>query len=173
MLLLVPAAGSVLLLTLLVAANASEVLIAAQDHPVGAVQVAIGLILGTLLFVVPAAVLAFRFGRDRTVTISRSQVTIVDKSPFGRSECTERLDAFDGIVHVVRTSISAVRHELLLVQRDTGRHVVFMVADRISRDSIDQAVRLLCLPEISASELLDFSLRMPRPLVSGAPVPAI
>ncbi len=173
LLLLVPAAGSVLVLAMLVATNASDVMIAAQDHPVGAVQVALGILFWTLLFVLPAIVLACRFGRDRTVSISRTHVTIQVRSPFGNSEVVERLETYDGLVHVVRTSISAVRHELLLVQRETGRRVVFHVADRIGRETIDQAGRLLGLPEISAADLINLNLRLPRPFEAAAPVPAI
>ena len=173
MMLLVPAAGSVLVPAVLVAANASDVIIAAQDHPIGAMQVALGFVFWTLLFVVPAVVLACRFGRDRTVAISRTHVTIRDRSPFGNSEVVERLDVYDGLVHVVRTSISAVRHELFLVQRETGRRVVFHVADRIGRETIDQAVRVLGLPEISAADLVNLNLRLPRPFEVSPPVPAV
>jgi hypothetical protein len=155
--LLVPVVGSVLIPAILLAVHARDVAAAASENPGAAAQAIVGLLLWVGLFVVPVIRIASRFGCDRTVLMCGANVTVYDVSPFGVSEVVYWQSSFAGIVHVVRTSLSGVRHELLLVQKETGRQIVFHAADTLGQQAVDDVCRALGLPEIPAAQLLSFS----------------
>lgn len=151
---LVPAAGSVLVPVGLVAAHAGDVYGAAFDNPMALAQLGAGVLIWCLLFCWPVAVLVRRFGRERTTLVTERSVVVTDRALFGTTTRTYRLTDFDGLTHFVRTSLGGVRHELALIEAETGRAVVFMTADRIGRDTVDAAVRQFGRPEITAAAVV-------------------
>ena len=58
----------------------------------------------------------------------------------------------------IRTSVSGLRHELLLVDFATRTRTVIHVADRIGRETVEDASRLLGMPEIAARDAIDLAL---------------
>lgn len=162
---LVPVAGSVLVPVGLVAAHASDVYGAARDNPLALAQLGAGIVIWCLMFCWPVAVLVRRFGRIRTTLVTDRTVVVTDRSVFGTTTRSYRLADFDGLAHFVRTSLGGVRHDLALVEPAGGRTVVFMSADRIARETVDTAARLLGLPEITAAEVV---ARRLKPALRGA-----
>lgn len=149
-----PAACSVFVPIGLAATDAGAVLQAAQDHPLATLQVVVGLGLWTLLFVLPVARRLQSFGLSRAVTVADGLVIEEVRTLFGASRIERPLSAFAGIVHRVRTSIDGATQELALIEQGSGREVVFMQAQRISRETIEQVMRNLNLTEISAADLV-------------------
>ena len=142
----------------LIAANASEAALVVQGKPVAAVQLVLALAIWTILFVWPTARVVRRFGSRRVVVVDRETVTVADDGLFQHRTVSRPLADFSGICHVVRTTLSGVRHELMLVDPVGRGHVVFHAEDRVGPETIARATALLGLPEIPARAVL----RLPR-----------
>lgn len=158
LLLILPALVGVLVPLGIVAANAADVAQVAQARPLAAVQLSLAAILWMALFGLPAFGLVRRFGSLRTVHVDEAFVAISETGPCLRRGSTRPLSDFVGICHVIRTSLSGTRHELLLVDARRRDHVVFHAADTIAAETIMSASANLGLPEIHARELM----RWPR-----------
>ena len=112
-----------------------------------------GLIAWVALFLVPAKRIIQRFGNRRRVTIVHERVTVADDSLFGARHWSAPLAEFRGIAHHVRSTLSGVRHELILVHPSRGRSVVLHSAHAIGQPTIDRATALFRLQQIPAHEL--------------------
>ncbi len=124
-----------------------------SDNPVSALQIAAGFIAWAALFVWPLKRIIGRMGARRLVAIDGQMVAVADSSPFGSGNWSEPLDAYRGIAHHIRASLSGNRHELILVHADPAKNVVVAIADRITQTTIDRAKALLQLSEVPAKEL--------------------
>jgi hypothetical protein len=156
LMLLGPALGILALLIGLLAALAAEPATALgiiAEKPFAGVQLALGVALWTALFVAPLKGLVQRFGIRRKVRISESAVAVAEIGLFGSKIWSARLSEFRGIAHVVRASLSGLRHELILVHRERGRCLVLYADDRLAQGVIDRAAALLRLPQIPPQDL--------------------
>ncbi len=170
LLLLVPAVLMVLVPVGLLAAFAAPALWAAAEHPVAAAQVILGLGVWTLLFVVPAKRIVQRFGAGREVRIEQGVVAVRERGLFGSRSWTAPLSDFRGIAHHVRSTLSGVRHELVLVHGDRAKSVLLHAGDPLSQASIDGAAALLGLPHVPAGTLYRFGA---APRSAATPMPAL
>lgn len=170
--LLLPVAGSVLVPFCMIALAGPDLLTLALENPLAMAQLGVGALLWIGLFVVPVSIFARRHGIARTVEVTASKVTVTEASPLGRQTRVVPLRQYDGLVHVVRTSVSGLRHELLLVEFETRTRITIHVADKIGRDTIEQASRLLGLPIIAAGDAIDMTLARGRTAQSPAVEPA-
>jgi hypothetical protein len=152
--LIFPALIGVFLPLGMVAAHAAEVASVAQSRPMAAAQLAFAGMLWMALFGLPAMSLVRRYGSHRTVHVDETFVAISETGPFLRHGRTRPLSDFSGIAHVVRTSLSGTRHDLLLVDAQRGRHVVFYSDTTIPAETIMSASANLGLPEIPARDLV-------------------
>ena len=156
---LIPALALALVpLTLLASAGAETVSVAAEQ-PIATLSLSIGLMLCMLLAVVPTARLIRRLGYSRVTTISDGVVIVAEQSWFGARTTKTPLRQFDGIAHLVRTSLSGTWHELQLIERQTGQRVACHRADRLTRETIDSIARQLGLPIIEATDVVQLSWR--------------
>lgn len=154
LLLLIPVLCLVIVPVALVLAFATgEVREAAIQHPLGASILGAGLVLWVALFLVPAKRIVQRFGNRRRVTIVSERVTVADKNLFGSKHWSVPLADYRGVTHHIRSTLSGVRHELILVHRMRNRSVLLHSADAIAQSTIDQATALFRLQQISAHEL--------------------
>lgn len=126
----------------------------AAEHPFEAALTGAGLTLFTMMFGLPLHRAARMLGLRRSVLIDAGRVTVEEQTPFGRRAWTLPLADYEGIAHVVRTSLSASRHELVLVHRDRRHQVLLAVADRMSEADVSKAAQLLGLAVISAEHVL-------------------
>lgn len=126
----------------------------AAEHPVEAALTGAGLALFTLLFGLPLNSAVRALGLRRRVLIDAGHVTVEEQTPFGCRIWTLPLSDYDGIAHVVRTSLSQARHELVLVHPCRRHQVLLAVADRMSEADVAGAAHLLGLAVVSAEHVL-------------------
>lgn len=160
--LLVPALVGLVLPVWFLAVFAVPALWIAAENPGAALQVLGGLAVWTGLFVVPAMRLLERFRTSRTVSIGTAMVSVRERRLVGERSWMVPLLQFTGVTHIIRTSLSGLHHELILVHNEPRRCIVLHRADRISQTTIDRAAQLLSLPQVPASELYRFAQRWPR-----------
>jgi hypothetical protein len=153
LMLLVPALLVVLVPTGLLVAYASSSLGVAADHPGAAAQVLVGIGLWTVLFVLPAKRIVQRFGTVRRIQVDTGAVTVGERGLFGSRRWSAPLSEYIGITRHLRSTLSGLRHELILVHREPRKSVLLHSGDLTSPPTIEQTTRLLGLPEIQAHEL--------------------
>ena len=154
LLLLVPVLSMVIVpVGLVLAFAAPEVREATAHHPLAAAILSAGLIAWVALFLVPAKRIIQRFGNRRRVTIAQERVTVADDSLFGARHWSAPLAEFRGVAHHIRSTLSGVRHELILVHPSRNRSVLLHSAHAIAQPTIDRATALLRLQQIPAHEL--------------------
>jgi hypothetical protein len=160
LLLLIPVIGLVIVPVGLVLVFATgEVQEAVVHHPLAAAGLVAGLATWAALFLVPAKRIIQRFGNRRRVTIARERVTVADESLFGSRLWSAPLADFRGVAHHVRSTLSGVRHELILVHPTRDRSVLLHSADVIAQSTIDRATALLSLQQVPAHELYRLTQR--------------
>jgi hypothetical protein len=169
--LLVPALLVGLVPTALLVAFASSSLGVAADHPGAAAQVLLGIGLWTVLFVLPAKRIVQRFGIVRRIHIDTDAITVNERGLFGARKWQAPLSEYSGIARHLRSTLSGLRHELILVHREPRKSVLLHSADLASPPTIDQAKRLLGLPEIQPREL--YKRRTFHRPVAAAPGPIV
>jgi hypothetical protein len=165
LLLLVPAVLTMLVPVGLLAAFAAPALWTATENPVAATQVVVGLVIWTVLFVVPAKRLVQRFGTAREIRIEGGLVTVRESGAFRARVWNAPLSEYAGVAHHVRSTLSGVRHELILVHGKRAKSVLLHAGDKIPQSTIDCATVLFGLPHVPASELYRFGAR--RQIRSG------
>jgi hypothetical protein len=155
-LLLVPALAAVAVPLALLGAHAiaePAAFTLLTDHPVTALQIGLGLTLWCALFVWPLRLVLARAGTARVVDITADRVRVTDRGPLRSATWSEPLGCYRGVAHTVRTSLSGVRHGMILVHADPRRHVLLAVAPSMPQSLLTRAASLLRLPEIAARDL--------------------
>jgi hypothetical protein len=122
-------------------------------QPGDALLAGVGVALFCCLFGLPFSRAIKALVSQRTVTIEAGAVTVEDRGLFGLSTWTLPLSAYRGVAHVVRTSLSGARHELVLVHPSRSRRILLCTSDKLSETDLDQASRLLSLPLVPANDL--------------------
>jgi hypothetical protein len=123
------------------------------DHPMEAAQIALGLTLWCALFVWPLRLVLARAGAARVIDITADMVRVTDRGPLRSATWSEPLGDYRGVAHTVRTSLSGVRHEMILVHPDPRRHVLLAAAPAMPQSLLTRTASLLGLPEIPARDL--------------------
>ena len=130
------------------------------ERPGSVVQIVVGLMLWGILFGLPVRQLLKGLGRSRMVHIVDGMVHVTERSLAGHASWSEPLRNFKGLAHNVRTSVSAARHELILVHSNRELSVLVALADRFSSDDVMRIAAMLGQPEVPSSGLY----RMPSPI---------
>jgi hypothetical protein len=159
--LMFPAAIALLVPYLIIAerlANSEAFRAALNARPVAAFQVAVALAFWTILFAWPLKQLTESFARMRSVKIDAETVEVTDSGLMGHETWSAPLAEYSGIAHHVRTSLSGVRHELVLVHPDRALTVLLAIAPKFSQPQIDELCALLVCPEVPSKELYNFRL---------------
>lgn len=157
-------ASPILLITGHAVADPASTLGAIASRPLAAVQVVLAVLIIGALFLVPTLRRVGRAVVDRRVTIDNAVVHVTERRLAGTRYWTEPVAAYAGLAHVVRSSLSGTRHELVLAHRDPARTVTIHAADRISEAEVAAAVRLLQTRELPARDLLRF-----KTVLAGSP----
>lgn len=177
---MLPSAIALLMPFLLVAerlANSENFRSTLNARPGVAAQLVIGLAFWTLLFAWPLTRLAQSFARMRTVLIDADNIFVTDSGLLRHHSWQAPVRDFTGIAHNIRTSLSGVRHELVLVHPDRELSVLLAIAPRITQPEIDTMCALLLCPEVPSKELYNFrfpAITWPRLVrAAAAPQPAL
>lgn len=146
------------------------------NRPLLGVELLAGLIVLFGIFGWPLVHLAARGLERRRVTIDGGVVESQASGLFGSSSWNEPLAQYAGVSHRVRTSLSGVRHELVLVHRRPSRSVVVQCAPQISEGAVQAAARFFALAEIPSREAASlsplygyFRLSEPQPRLTPSP----
>jgi hypothetical protein len=139
------------------------------EHPVEALQIGLGLMLWCALFVWPLRLVLARAGTARVVDIAAGTVRVTDRGPLRSTTWAEPLGVYRGVAHCVRTSLSGVRHELILVHADARRHVLLAAAPAMPQSLLTRTASVLGLPEIAARDLYSGEYRIAPARVDDAP----
>ena len=143
-----PLFGGMFLLTS-EAMSKPEAVSRALAQPLATFQIIAGILMLSALLLVPARRLVAGIGHKGIVEIDGGMVKVAEKGLLSARQFRERLDAYRGVAHRVRTTVSGVHHELVLVHPDARRDVV------IALDGMDPAmtpatmIARLGLPEIT------------------------
>lgn len=89
------------------------------------------------------------------ISIGDGRVTARASGPMDKG-WNEPLADYMGLTHRVRSSLSGVRHELILVHRDPARCVLLHTAPRISEETMSRATEHFALAEIPSREAASF-----------------
>lgn len=127
------------------------------DRPLMGVQLGLGLIVLVWIFGWPLAYLTRGVLRRRLIRIENGLVSAKETGLFGGSGWTEPLAAYVGLTRRVRTSLSGVRQELVLVHERPSRSVILQSSPQISQDTADSMARLFALAEIPSREAASFT----------------
>lgn len=165
--LLVPAILLVLVLVSFIGLS-SDALAQVTEHPADALLAGFGVMLFACLFVLPFSRAIKALVSHRTVRIEAGTVTVEDHGLFGSSSWSLPLTAYRGVAHVVRTSLSGARHELVLVHPVRNRRILLCAADKLSETDLDQASRVLNLPLLPANDLYRWPSRPAKPMPMAA-----
>jgi hypothetical protein len=147
------------------------------DRPLVAIQLAAGLLVLLAIFGFPMAALARTTFTRRRILIDGAFVHATDSGISGTQSWVEPLGAYKGLARRVRSSLSGVRHELVLVHARPSRSVVLTSSAQISKDTVDFAARVFNLAEIPSREAASFRplhgfphLAEPRRQLDAAPL---
>lgn len=162
---LIPALAGLALPFSLIVAERTAVTAIVAANPLAALNLVIGLALWTALFGWPVTKLLARFGAQHSVRIAQGTVTVRERRLLGSSLASTPLNSYAGVVHMVRTTLSGVRHELVLVDAKARSKVVFYSAERIGPETVERAARALDLPVIAASDVVRFGRALSKPAV--------
>lgn len=130
------------------------------DKPAAALGLLSGFAVTAALIAHPLISALHRIGRRQTVEISTHSVTASETSPFGTTTWAEPLANYAGLAHHIRTSLSGVRHEIVLVHREPGRTVLLAEMPRLLQSELDTMAAALRLPIVPASTI--YSKPAPR-----------
>jgi hypothetical protein len=130
-----------------------DALAMAQHHPGAALQAMAGLGVCLALLALPALPIAKSLLLRQTIRIDENGVRVAERRFLRVRRWTTPLADFRGLTHVVRTTVSGQRHELVLLPRRQGRPLLLLAGETIAEDTVDGLARLLRLPAIPAGEL--------------------
>lgn len=129
------------------------------QRPRSAMQVALGLILWTVLLGLLLRRAAARLGRARIVEIEAGSVRVTERGLFGRQRWAAPLASYLGVAHHVRATLSGSRHEVILVHPVPRHSVLLRIAPQIAQAEIGAIASLLGQREISPRALYRFHRR--------------
>lgn len=144
------------------ALGASELRQAVVAAPWIGVELAIGLISLIGLVCWPLRLRVARLARRRDIVINRDHVVVTDHHAFGETPWSASMSEFAGVTHHVRSSLSGVRHELVLVHPERGRSLILRVSEQIPGRDLDAVRGLLLMPEVAALALYQSQRATPR-----------
>lgn len=127
------------------------------ERPLIGIKLLAALALLIWMFGWPLAHLALRGLERRRITIADGRVHSTAVGSFGTPSWSEPLARYAGVAHGVRTSLSEVRHELVLVHRQPSRSLVLKSAPEIPRETVAAVAQLFAVAEIPSREAASFT----------------
>lgn len=149
------------------AAGEPAALAVIADRPLSLLNLALGFALALALVAYPIRTVLDRIGRNRTVVLAPGRVVVTDRTLTGERTWSEPVTAFRGVAHHIRASLSAPRHEIVLVHADPARSILLHFAPKVQQHELEDAARELGLPIVPAR-----AIYRAEPPIVAAPVAA-
>jgi hypothetical protein len=130
-----------------------ETLTIALAHPMVTLQIVVGLLLLSALVLVPVRRLFARVGRASLIEIDDNVVHVRESGLLRTRVFSEPLDSYLGVSPRIRTTLSGIRHELVLVHADAGRDVVIVLDGSEQAGMLARVTQHLELPEIAVGDI--------------------
>lgn len=130
-----------------------EALNIAIARPMATLQIVAGLMLLSTLVLVPARRLVARARRGSLIEIDDRLVRVRETGYLAGRSFAEPIDAYRGVAHRIRTTLSGVQHELVLVHPDVRRDVVIALDSGRADPSPAHLMAAIGLPEIAAADI--------------------
>lgn len=134
----------------------------AAAHPAGTLQLAIALGVWVLLVCGPLRQMLIRARRSRMITIDRDHVSVTEQTLFGRSDWTLPLADYRGLACHLRTTLSGLTHELVLVHDNPANSLVLQAKDKLTDAEIEQWAGDLGLARADAASVYRLRRRSRR-----------
>ena len=115
-------------------------------HPVVAIELALALVFWVGLIVWPLRNILLALLSDRIVDIRDGEVKVVDRTAFSKTLWRMPLRAYEGVAVHLRSSLSGVRQEAVLVHPDRNRSIILMTGEHIGAQELEELRNLLSLP---------------------------
>ena len=122
-----------------------------SDRPFAASQIALAFAGWSLIFGIPLVSLSKRIGASRSITIDADTVRITDISWLRARHWSQPLASYRGLAQRVRTTLSGLEHEVVLVHPDPEMNVVLAQSPRGVHAALDELKTLLRVPEFSVT----------------------
>jgi hypothetical protein len=105
-------------------------------HPGTSAQLGLAFFFWCALFAWPIKRIVGQFGRSRSVEIEGGTVHVSDRSPLSTINWQLPISDYEGVAHRIRSSLSGVRHELVLEHSDERRSIVLAMQPRFAESEI-------------------------------------
>jgi hypothetical protein len=148
------AAGSLLLVFEAAYLPAARTLLA--QHPALGLEILAAITFWLYLLGLPVRRLFNRITLARTVQVTERTVTVNERGCFRAWTWSAPLSSYTGLAHHLRTSLSATRHELILVHPQKDRSVLISLAASMPQTEVDRVAEMLGQKEISSGALYRF-----------------
>ena len=144
-----------------------------SDRPFAASQIALAFAGWSLIFGIPLVSLSKRIGASRSITIDADTVRVTDTSWVRTRRWSQPLASYRGLEQRVRTTLSGLEHEVVLVHPDPAKNVVLAHSPRSVHAALDELQTVLGVAEVSAPipQLLPIAAAA-RPAVRNDVAPA-
>jgi hypothetical protein len=124
----------------------AELRAALAAHPIAAVELAAAFTFWAGLVCWPLRNIIIAMASDRIIDIRDGEVMVVDRTPFSTHGWRMPLTTYSGVTVHLRTSLSSVLREVVLVHPDPRRSVILATAEQIGKPEILELCRILGLP---------------------------
>ncbi len=115
-------------------------------NPIAAVELAIALVFWAALVCWPLRNIVIAMASDRIIDIRNGDVMVVDRTPFSTLGWRMPLSTYAGVSVKIRTSLSSVVRDVILVHPDASRSVTLATAEQVGQGEILELCRILGLP---------------------------
>jgi hypothetical protein len=130
-----------------------EALNLALARPMATLQIVAGLLLLATLMLIPVRRLVAHVGRSSLIEIDGRIVRVRETGLRADRSFAEPLAAYEGAAHRIRTTLSGIQHEVILVHPDARRDVVIALDAVYPSMTAAAMMARLDLPEIALAEI--------------------
>lgn len=131
-------------------------------HPMIAIELALALVFWVGLIAWPLRDILLALLSDRVVDIRDGEVKVMDCRDFSKTLWSMPLATFEGVAVHVRTTLSGVRQEAVLVHPNRNRSIILMTAEHIGVREVEDLCNLLSLPSAPAERRYGFRDQVSR-----------
>lgn len=115
-------------------------------NPIAALELAVAFVFWAALVCWPLRNIVVAMASDRIIDIRNGDVMVVDRTPFSTQGWRMPLATYSGVSVRLRTSLSSVVRDVVLVHPEANRSVTLATAEQVGQGEILELCRILGLP---------------------------